>query len=57
MGGDGHTAYPQRLILIWRYCGMNPVLPTDLQLVLHKGGWRVFVSPTLVELNLTTARP
>jgi hypothetical protein len=26
-----------------------------MQLVLHKGGWRVAVSPTLVELDLTTA--
>ena len=27
---------------------MRPVPPTDMQLVLHKGGWRVSVSPTLV---------
>ena len=26
-------------------------------LVLHKGGWRVSVSPTLVESNLTMADP
>ena len=35
---------------------MRPVPPTDMQLVLHKGGWRVSV-PTLVESNLTTAGP
>ena len=35
----------------------RPVLPADMQLVLHKGGWRVSVSPTLVELNLTVAGP
>ena len=36
---------------------MRPVPPTDMQLVLHKGGWQVSVSPTLVELNLTAAGP
>ena len=36
---------------------MRPVPPTDMQLVLHKGGWRVSVSPTLVESNLTMAEP
>ena len=36
---------------------MRPVPPTDMQLVLHKGGWRVSVSPTLVESNLSTAGP
>ena len=36
---------------------MRPVPPTDMQLVLHKGGWRVSVSPTLVESNLTAAGP
>ena len=36
---------------------MRPVPPTDMQLVLHKGGWRVSVSPTLVESNLTTVGP
>ena len=36
---------------------MRQVPPTDMQLVLHKGGWRVPVSPTLVELNLTMASP
>ena len=33
------------------------VPPTDMQLVLHKGGWRVSVSPTLVESNLTVVGP
>ena len=36
---------------------MRPVPPTVMQLVLHKGGWWVSVSPTLVESNLTTAGP
>ena len=36
---------------------MRPVPPTDMQLVLHKGGLRVSVSPTLVESNLTAADP
>ena len=34
---------------------MRPVPPTDMELVLHKGGWRVSVSPTLVESDLTMA--
>ena len=69
VGGHSHTAYHQRFILIRRYCKMKrpgptlmstymrPVPPTDMQLVLHKGGWRVSVSPTLVESNLTAAGP
>ena len=36
---------------------IRPVPPIDVQLVLHKGGWRVSVSPTLVESNLTAAGP
>ena len=36
---------------------MRLVPLTDMQLVLHKGGWRVSVSPTLVESNLTAAGP
>ena len=36
---------------------MGPVPPIDMQLVLHKGGWRVYVSPTLVESDLTAAGP
>ena len=36
---------------------MRPVLMTEMQLVLHKGGWRVSISPTLVESNLTTTGP
>ena len=66
VGGDSHTACHQHFILIHRYCGMKlpeppymstytrPVPLTDMQLVLHKGGWRLYVSPTLVELDLTT---
>ena len=69
MGGDRHTACHQCLILIRRYCWMQrpgPTLhdhvhesgsPIDMQLVLHKGVWRVFVSPNLVESNLTAAGP
>ena len=34
---------------------MRPVPPTEMQLVLHKGGWQVSISPTLVESNLTMA--
>ena len=34
---------------------MRPVPATHMQLVLHKGGWWVSVSPTLVESNLTAA--
>ena len=36
---------------------MRLVPPKDMQLVLHKGGWRVSVSPTLVEPNLIVAGP
>ena len=36
---------------------MRPVPPTDMQLVLHKGGWQVSVYPTFVESNLTVAGP
>ena len=70
VGGDRHTAYHQCLILIQWYCWMKrpgptlhvhahmrPVPPIDMQLVLYKGGWRVSVSPTLVESNLTAASP
>ena len=66
MGDNSHTAYHQRLTLIRRYCWMKWPGPTlhdrvhetgsiDMQVVLHKGGWRVYVSPTLVESNLTMA--
>ena len=69
VGGDRHTAYHQCIILIRRYCWMKrleqpymttfmrSVPPTDMQLVLHNGGWRVSISPTLVESNLTTVGP
>ena len=36
---------------------MGPVPPADMQLVLHKGGWWVSVSLTLVESNMTAAGP
>ena len=61
-----HTAYHQRLTLIRRYCWMKrpgPSLHDHIHLsgstdvFLHKVGWRVSVSPTLVELSLTTAGP
>ena len=63
---DNHTAYHQRLILIRRYCWMKQPGPTlhdhvhetgSTDVLLHKGGWRVSVSPTLVESNLTAAGP
>ena len=66
MGGDSHTSYHQCLfysVVLWDEAApdqpymstyMRPVPPKDMQLVLHKGGWRVSVSPTLVESNLTT---
>ena len=66
VGGDVHIASHQFLILIRWLVGwsgpdqpymsthMRPVPPSNMQLVLHKGGWRVLVSPTLVESNLTT---
>ena len=66
VGGNGHTAYHQRLILIRRYCWMKRPGPTlhdhvyetgSTVVLLHKGGWRVSVSPTLVESNLTAAGP
>ena len=66
MGGDSHTAYHQRLILIRRYCWMKRPGPT-LNDHVHetgstdrhatKGGWWVSISPTLVESNLTAAGP
>ena len=67
MGGDGHIAYRQCLILIWRYCGMKRPGPTlhvhvpetgsvdRLATRFAKGGWRVSISPTLVKSNLTKA--
>ena len=69
MGGDHHTTYHQRLILIRQCCWMKQPGPTlhdhvhetgstdRHALVLHKDGWRVSVSPTLVESNLTMAGP
>ena len=66
MGGDRHTAYHQCLILIRRYCWMKrsgPTLTVHLRetgstdVLLHKGGWRVSVSPTLVESSLTMDGP
>ena len=66
MGDNSHTAYHQRLfdsaVLLDEAARtmttfMRPVPPTDMQLVLHKGGWQVSVSPTLVESNLTVAGP
>ena len=67
VGGDSRTAYHQRIILIRRYCGMKRPGPTlhvhvhetgsiDRHVtLLHKDGWRVSVSPTLVESDLTKA--
>ena len=61
-----HTAYHQRLTLIWRYCWMKRPGPTihdrvretgSTDMLLQIGGWRVSVSPTLVESSLATAGP
>ena len=66
VGDNSHTAYQQRLTLIRRYCWMKRPRPTlhdrvhetgSTNVLMHTGGWRVFVSPTLVELNLTVAGP
>ena len=69
MGDISHTAYHQRLILIWRYCWMKRPGPT-LHDHVHEtgstdrhatsfalGGWQVSVSRTLVESNLTMTGP
>ena len=66
VGDNSHTTYHQRLTLIRRYCLMKRPGPTlhdrvhengSTDMLLHKGGWRVYVSPTLVESSLTTAGP
>ena len=66
MGDNSHTAYHQRLTLIRRYCWMKRPRPTlhdrvhetsSIDMILHIGGWRVSVSPTLVESSLTTTGP
>ena len=66
MGDNCHTAYDQHLTLIRRYCWMKRLGPTlhdrvhetgSTNVILHIGGWRVSISPTLVELSLTTAGP
>ena len=57
---------PACLTLIQRYCWMKRPGPTlhdrvhetgSTDVLLHIGGWRVSVSPTLVESSLTTAGP
>ena len=66
VGDNSHTAYHQRLTLIRRYCWMKRPRPTlhdrthetgSTDVLLHIGGWRVSVSPTLVESSLTMAGP
>ena len=66
VGDNSHTAYHQRLTLICQYCWMKQPGPTlhdrvhetgSTDVLLHKGGWRVSVSPTLVESSLTMAGP
>ena len=58
VGDNSHTAYQQRLTLIRQYCLMKRLGPTlhdrihetgSTDVLLHKGGWWVSVSPTLVE--------
>ena len=65
MGIDIQIAFFLGLFLIQRYCGMKQPGPTlhvhvhetgsiDRHVtLLHKDGWRVSVSPTLVELDST----
>ena len=66
VGDNSHTAYHQRLTLIRRYCWMKWSGPTlhdhihetgSTDVLLHIGGWRVSISPTLVESSLTTPGP
>ena len=66
VGDNSHTAYHQRLTLIRWYCWMKrPGLTLhdhvhetgSTDVLLHIGGWRVSVSPTLVESSLTMAGP
>ena len=63
---NSHTSYHKLLTLIWRYCWMKRPGPTlhdrvhgtgSTDVLLHLGGWRVYVSPTLVETNLNAAGP
>ena len=66
VGDNSHPAYHQRLTLIRRYCWMKrPGLTLhdrihetgSTDVLLHKGGWRVSISPTLVESSLTMVGP
>ena len=66
VGDNSHTAYRQCITLIRRYCWMKRPGPTlhdrvhetgSTDVLLHIGGWRVSVSPTLVESSLTMAGP
>ena len=66
VGVNSHTAYQQCLTLIQRYCWMKRPGPTlhghvhetgSTNMLLHIGGWRVSVSPTLVGSTLTTDGP
>ena len=58
VGDNSHTAYQQSLTLIRRYCWMKRPGPTlhdrvhetgSTDVLMHIGGWRVSVSPTLVK--------
>ena len=66
VGYDRDTAYHQCLILIRRYCWMKRPGPTlhdrvhetgSTNVLLHIGGLRVTVSPTLVEPSVVTPGP
>ena len=66
VGDNSHTAYHQRLTLIQRYCWMKRPGPTlhdrvhetgSTDVLMHIGGWRVYVSPTLVESSVATPGP
>ena len=63
---NSHTAYRQRLTLIRQYYWMKRPGPTlhdrvhetgSTDVLMHIGGWRVSISPTLVESSLTMAGP
>ena len=66
VGDNSNTSYHQHLTLIHQYCWMKRPGPTlhdrvhetsSTNVLLHIGGWRVSVSPTLVEPSVATPGP
>ena len=66
VGDNSHGAYHECITLIERYCWMKRPGPTlhdrvhetsSTDVLMHIGGWRESVSPTLAEWSLTTAGP